>query len=89
MRSAEARRARERGARLVLPALVPPFLAAYPDILLDVIVNESFVDVLASGCDAAMRYGKRLEQDMMAIPIGPRRQRMATTRPRPGCPGPT
>jgi DNA-binding transcriptional LysR family regulator len=65
-------------ARLVLPALVPPFLAAYPDIRLDVVVDESFVDVLAAGCDAGIRYEERLEQDMIAVPIGPRRQRMAT-----------
>ena len=65
-------------ARLVLPALVPPFLAAYPDIRMDVVVEESFVDVLAAGCDAGIRYEERLEQDMIAIPIGPRRQRMAT-----------
>ncbi|HWH84755.1 MAG TPA: LysR substrate-binding domain-containing protein [Burkholderiaceae bacterium] len=65
-------------ARLVLPALVPQFLAAYPDIRLDVVVEESFVDVLAAGCDAGIRYEERLEQDMIAIPIGPRRQRMAT-----------
>ena len=65
-------------ARLVLPALVPPFLAAYPDIRLDVVVEESFVDVLAAGCDAGIRYEERLEQDMIAVPIGPRRQRMAT-----------
>lgn len=65
-------------ARLVLPALVPPFLDAYPDIRLDVVVDESFVDVVAAGCDAGIRYEERLEQDMVAIPIGPRRQRMAT-----------
>ncbi|WP_029001104.1 LysR family transcriptional regulator [Azohydromonas australica] len=65
-------------ASLVLPALVPPFLAAYPDIRLDVVVDESFVDVVAAGCDAGIRYEERLEQDMIAIPIGPRRQRMAT-----------
>ena len=65
-------------ARLVLPALVPGFLAAYPDIRLDVVVDESFVDVLAAGCDAGIRYEERLEQDMIAVPIGPRRQRMAT-----------
>lgn len=65
-------------ARLVLPALVPPFLAAYPDIRLDVVVEESFVDVLAAGYDAGIRYEERLEQDMIAVPIGPRRQRMAT-----------
>ena len=65
-------------ARLVLPALVPPFLAAYPDIRLDVIAEESFVDMLAAGCDAGIRYEERLEQDMIAVPIGPRVQRAAT-----------
>lgn len=65
-------------ARLVLPAIVPPFLEAYPDIRLEVITEESFVDVLAAGCDAGIRYDERLEQDMIAVPIGPRVQRFAT-----------
>jgi DNA-binding transcriptional LysR family regulator len=65
-------------ARLVLPAIVAPFLKAYPDIRLEVIVEESFVDVLAAGCDAGIRYDERLEQDMIAVPIGPRVQRFAT-----------
>ncbi len=65
-------------ARLVLPRIVPPFLAAYPDILLEVIAEDNFVDVLAAGCDAGIRYGERLEQDMIAVPIGPREQRYAT-----------
>ncbi|WP_199229797.1 LysR family transcriptional regulator [Luteibacter sp. OK325] len=64
-------------ARLVLPTIVPPFLAAYPDIRLDVTTEESFVDVLAAGCDAGIRYDERLEQDMIAVPIGPRVQRFA------------
>ena len=65
-------------ARLVLPAIVPPFLAAYPEIQLEVVAEEGFVDVLAAGCDAGIRYDERLEQDMIAVPIGPRRQRFAT-----------
>ncbi|RQH07479.1 LysR family transcriptional regulator [Paraburkholderia dinghuensis] len=65
-------------ARLILPAIVPGFLAAYPEIQLEVIAEESFVDVLAAGCDAGIRYGERLEQDMIAVPIGPRTQRFAT-----------
>jgi DNA-binding transcriptional LysR family regulator len=65
-------------ARLILPAIVPPFLAAYPDIQLEVIADDSFVDVLAAGCDAGIRYDERLEQDMIAVPIGPRTQRAAT-----------
>ncbi|TIT33493.1 MAG: LysR family transcriptional regulator [Mesorhizobium sp.] len=65
-------------AKLVLPRLLPPFLAAYPDIRLEVTAEDSFVDILASGCDAGIRYDERLEQDMIAVPIGPRRQRFAT-----------
>jgi len=65
-------------ARLVLPSIVASFLKAYPDIRLEVIVEDSFVDVLAAGCDAGIRYDERLEQDMIAVPIGPRIQRFAT-----------
>jgi DNA-binding transcriptional LysR family regulator len=65
-------------ARLVLPAIVAPFLKAYPDIRLEVTVEDGFVDVLAAGCDAGIRYDERLEQDMIAVPIGPRVQRFAT-----------
>ena len=64
-------------ARLVLPSIVPRFLAAYPGIRLEVVADENFVDVLAAGCDAGIRYEERLEQDMIAVPIGPRVQRMA------------
>ncbi|MDQ0132738.1 DNA-binding transcriptional LysR family regulator [Neorhizobium galegae] len=64
-------------ARLVLPAIIPRFLAAYPDIRLEVVADDSFVDVLAAGCDAGIRYDERLEQDMIAVPIGPRLQRFA------------
>ncbi|MFW8642662.1 LysR substrate-binding domain-containing protein [Rhizobium beringeri] len=52
-------------ARLVLPAIVPPFLAVYPDIRLEVVTDENFVDVIAAGCDAGIRYDERLEQDMI------------------------
>ena len=65
-------------ARLVLPDIVPAFLTAYPEIRLEVIAEDSFVDVLAAGCDAGIRYDERLEQDMIAVPIGPRVQRFAT-----------
>jgi DNA-binding transcriptional LysR family regulator len=65
-------------ARLVLPSIVPRFLDAYPEIRLEVIAEESFVDVLAAGCDAGIRYDERLEQDMIAVAIGPRVQRFAT-----------
>jgi DNA-binding transcriptional LysR family regulator len=65
-------------ARLVLPRIVPAFLAAYPEICLEVIAEDRFVDMVAEGFDAGIRYEERLEQDMVAIPIGPPRQCLAT-----------
>ncbi|MBB4010427.1 LysR family transcriptional regulator [Allorhizobium taibaishanense] len=64
-------------ARLILPPIVPPFLKAYPEIRLEIVTDENFVDIIQSGCDAGIRYDERLEQDMVALPIGPRRQRFA------------
>ncbi|KUR72034.1 LysR substrate-binding domain-containing protein [Novosphingobium sp. FSW06-99] len=65
-------------ARTVLPDIVPPFLRAHPHIRVEVVVEDSFVDILASGADAGIRYEERLEQDMIAVPIGPRTQRLVT-----------
>jgi DNA-binding transcriptional LysR family regulator len=64
--------------RLILPAILPGFLAAYPEIRLEIVAEDSFVDAIAQGCDAGIRYDERLEQDMIAVPIGPRVQRFAT-----------
>ena len=64
-------------ARSVLAPIVARFLRTYPDVRLEVMVEDSFVDLLAAGCDAGIRYEERLEQDMIAIPIGPRVQRLA------------
>lgn len=81
-------------ARLVLPQLLPEFVAAYPAIHVEVVADDGFVDILAAGCDAGIRYGERLTKSMVAVPIGPRRQRFATAaspayldrRGRPGHP---
>lgn len=64
-------------AKLVLPHLIPPFLAKYPDICVEVIADERRIDVVAEGFDAGIRYDRSLEKDMVAIPIGPRVQRYA------------
>lgn len=64
-------------ARLFLPDLVNRFLAVYPNIVLDLVVDNNFVDLVAGGFDAGIRYGEHLEQDVIAVPIGPRSQRYA------------
>ncbi|HEQ0062917.1 TPA: LysR family transcriptional regulator [Pseudomonas aeruginosa] len=65
-------------ARLFLPALLPRFMQRYPGIVVEVMADSRPVDMLAAGCDAGIRYEERLAQDMIAVPIGPRRQRLAT-----------
>ena len=48
-----------------------------PDVEIEVIARSEFVDVLAAGFDAGIRYDDSLAKDMVAVPIGPRRQRFA------------
>jgi DNA-binding transcriptional LysR family regulator len=64
-------------AQLFLPSIVERFLKAHPRIVVEVTADDSFIDVLAAGFDAGVRYDERLEQDMIAVPIGPRVQRFA------------
>src|SRR5579859_4890740 len=62
-------------AYAILPDIAGRFLAAHPGITLEVTAQDDFIDVLAAGYDAGIRYGERLERDMIAVPIGPRTQR--------------
>ncbi len=61
-------------AHEILPPIVNRFLELYPEITLDISANDAFIDVLAAGFDAGIRYDESIEQDMIAVPIGPRRQ---------------
>lgn len=65
-------------AELILPDLIARFMAAHPDVSVEVIADNTFIDVLAAGFDAGIRYGESLDSDMIAVPIGPREQRMVT-----------
>lgn len=65
-------------SRLILPKILPGFLAANPGIRMEITAESSVIDVLEAGYDAGIRYDKRLEQDMVAVPIGPHTQRFAT-----------
>ncbi len=65
-------------ARIILPPLVGRFMKAHPAIILEVTAEDGFIDVLAAGFDAGVRYEERVEKDMIAIPIGPRVQHYIT-----------
>lgn len=65
-------------ARLFLPDIACRFLKLYPEIELEIVAEDTFIDVLAAGFDAGIRYDERIERDMIAVPIGPSRQRYVT-----------
>jgi DNA-binding transcriptional LysR family regulator len=52
-------------------AALPPFLAAYPDVRVELVSDESFADIVAGGCDAGVRLGESIDQDMIAVRISP------------------
>jgi DNA-binding transcriptional LysR family regulator len=56
---------------LVLAPMAAPFLEAYPQIELEIVSDSSFVDIVAAGFDAGVRYGEHLAQDMIAVSLGP------------------
>lgn len=62
-------------AKVILPPLVSRFLHEHPGVIVEVTAEDTFVDVLAAGFDAGVRYDERLERDMIAVPLGPRQQR--------------
>ena len=57
-------------ALIVLAPALHGFLAAHPDLELEIAVEDATVDIVAEGFDAGIRFGERLGGAMIAIPIG-------------------
>lgn len=61
----------------ILPPLIDRFLTRHPAVRVELVVDDRLVDVIAADCDAGIRYGEHLAQDMIAVPVGPRVQQGA------------
>jgi DNA-binding transcriptional LysR family regulator len=61
----------------ILPPLIDRFLACHPAVRLEIMVEDRLIDITSAGCDAGIRYGEHLAQDMIAVPIGPAFQQLA------------
>lgn len=55
----------------VLRPMLSRFLAAYPDIDVELVIENGLVDIIARGFDAGIRFGDLVERDMVAVPVGP------------------
>ena len=61
----------EHAARKVLWPVLERLLPAYPDIKVEISVDDSLADLVEGRFDAGIRLGERLGKDMIAVPIGP------------------
>jgi len=53
-----------------LGPLIGPFLKAYPDVTMDIVVDEKLVDIVGARFDAGVRLGEKVEKDMVAVRLG-------------------
>ncbi|MCQ1835983.1 LysR family transcriptional regulator [Neorhizobium galegae] len=58
-------------ATSVLWPVVTKFLAEYPDIEMEIILDEGLTDIVADRFDAGIRVGEQVQKDMVAVRIGP------------------
>lgn len=58
-----------------------PVLAAYPDIELELHVQNGFSNIVEDGFDAGVRLGESIEADMIAVRIGPDWRLVAVAAP--------
>ena len=67
-------------------ALIQPRLALfgerYPEITLDITLDNNLSDIVAGGFDAGIRLGYALQRDVIAVPLGPMQQLTVVGSPR-------
>jgi len=67
-------------------ALIQPRLASfgerYPEITLDITLDNNLSDIVAGGFDAGIRLGYALQRDVIAVPLGPMQQLTVIGSPR-------
>ncbi|WP_321951601.1 LysR family transcriptional regulator [Paraburkholderia bannensis] len=58
-------------ARLLLEPHMADFLARYPKLRLELVMNDGFSNIVAEGLDAGIRLGESLDEHMVAVPVTP------------------
>ena len=61
----------DQPAESILLPVIAKLLPLYPDLTIELTVDNGFVDIVAERFDAGVRLGETLAQDMVAVRIGP------------------
>jgi DNA-binding transcriptional LysR family regulator len=61
----------EHAAHAVLWPALEKLLRSYPDVRVELVIEQSFTDIVAERFDAGVRLGESIAKDMVAVRIGP------------------
>jgi len=65
----------------VLMPVLPTFLAAHPNVRVEMIVDDNLTDIVANRFEAGIRFGNIVEKDMIAVRVGPDMRRAVVGAP--------
>src|ERR1700751_276204 len=68
-------------AKKIIAPRLGRFHRAYPDVVLDIVIDDGLSDIIAGRFDAGIRVGERLEQDMIAVRLTPDVKLLAVASP--------
>jgi DNA-binding transcriptional LysR family regulator len=63
--------ATRQGYEAVIRPVLSDFCTTFPEATVEVIIDYAFRDLVSGRFDAGIRLGEKLEQDMVALPVGP------------------
>jgi DNA-binding transcriptional LysR family regulator len=68
-------------ARFVMAPLIAPFLETFPQIKVDLTIDDGITDIVAGGFDAGVRLGELVQADMVAVKLGGDKRLVAVASP--------
>jgi len=68
-------------ARKYIHPILENFTRQYPEIVLDITLDDEVVDIVAARYDVALRIGEVIEKDMVAVRLGPELRQIAVATP--------
>lgn len=71
----------DHSAETVLWPALEKLLPSYPDIKVEICIDNAFTDIVAERFDAGVRLGESLAKDMIAVRIGPELRWIAVAAP--------
>ena len=68
-------------AELFVAPMLPAFVETYPEVVLDLTIDDTVVDIVAEGYDAGIRIGEVVALDMVAVRLGGDIRQVAVAAP--------